>query len=894
MPCLDDHTILAYFHGELAADVAGAIEAELDRCADCRELMLAIAGDWRRNDDALGDRLRPGTALGRYVIEDELGEGAMGRVYRARDPELARSIAVKVLARPSESLSSRLRTEAQTMARLNHRNVVQVFDVGDEDTRVFVAMEEIRGATLRQWLATPHPVAETLDRFAQAADGLAAAHGAGIVHRDFKPENVLVGDDGVVRVGDFGLAIGSAPDAAQGTPAGTPAYLAPEIRRGEPATAASDQYAFWVALHEAIAGTRPEPGVASKLRPRRLAKAIERGLEPDPARRFPTMTAVAAELRTIASARRRRLVALALAGGAIAIALVTWLVVRGGSEGPSCEVAGRELDGVWSPSRAVAVHRAVLGTGKRYAPAAAATLVRGLDDYAERWRASALAACRATNVEHTQSAELLDRRAACLADRRAELAAVIDQVTASPKRAASDAVALVDGLSAIAVCDDVATLQDEPLPPREAGTAGKLAATRAQIAGAKAHFLAGTFAQGVPAAEAAVRSARELGYAPVLAEALETLGGLQQSAGKPDAAVKTLEEALVAAEASRHPHASTAIRLRLAETYVELGKPDEARRVIALGRATAEAIRSDKTVAEYDELVGVIESDANKNPEALAAYERALAVMRRLDGEDGPSTGHLIGLIGLVHEGLGHVDEARTHLERARAITEKHYGKAHPNYANALSNLASLLFTTTDRERGLELAREAHAIRVASLPPDHPELAMSWSNLGSMLQLTGKLPEAREAIGNAIAVKTRVLGEDHPSTGVSHVTLGKIQLALGDRQGALASAERGLAIVSAKLGDAHPYTAAAHAAYADALLANNKLAETIPHYEAAIAHMAAAQSFRERFNLAQVLDELKREPARVRALVASALVDAKAAHDDAAVAALLRMQARLH
>ena len=225
-----------------------------------------------------------GSTLGRYRLERELGAGAMGVVHAAFDPDLERRIALKVLrgATATTQARDRLLREARAMARLSHPNVVTVHEVGTAGGRDFVAMELIHGETLAEWLrAKPRPPAAILDAFLAAGRGLAAAHAAGIVHRDFKPHNVLRSRDGRIVVTDFGLAReahGALPPALDQTlPAGvtasassplvgltvagsllgTPAYMAPEQWQSGPVTPATDQFAFCVALWEALAGQRP-------------------------------------------------------------------------------------------------------------------------------------------------------------------------------------------------------------------------------------------------------------------------------------------------------------------------------------------------------------------------------------------------------------------------------------------------------------------------------------------------------------------------------------------------------------------------------------------------------------------------------------------------------------
>ena len=263
--CPDDNLLIQLAHGGVSGDELGRLESHLDGCSSCRTLVAAVAGGSSAADPrAPVQVLEPGERMGRYEIERLIGAGGMGVLYVAKDTKLDRHVALKLM-RPhyaDEVGRARLLREAQAMARLSHPNVVNVFDLGEVDERVFVAMEFVEGGTLRDWLKSPHPVSEVLQLFRQAGEGLLAAHRAGIVHRDFKPENVLIGADGRARVTDFGLArpgefleqplkqhgAGAAPiDLTQtGTVLGTPAYMSPEQLRLEPADARSDQYSFCV------------------------------------------------------------------------------------------------------------------------------------------------------------------------------------------------------------------------------------------------------------------------------------------------------------------------------------------------------------------------------------------------------------------------------------------------------------------------------------------------------------------------------------------------------------------------------------------------------------------------------------------------------------------------
>ncbi len=268
------------------------------------------------------------TRVGRYTLRARLGHGAYGVVYRAHDPKLNREVAIKLMLAPEPERAQALLCEAHALAKLSHPNVVSVFDAGDGNQTVFIAMEFVPGRTLSAWLEeSGHSSRETIRVMLDAGRGLASAHAAGLVHRDFKPDNVMVSEDGRVRVLDFGLARPVEPIAEQPhgtTPAGTPAYMAPEQRAGEPPTAKSDQYAFCVTFHEALTRRRPDNHRWSRWARAIARPIIARGLRAKPDDRHPSLDAL------IRRFERRRSVALS-AGLTAAMALgaaVMWLLLR--------------------------------------------------------------------------------------------------------------------------------------------------------------------------------------------------------------------------------------------------------------------------------------------------------------------------------------------------------------------------------------------------------------------------------------------------------------------------------------------------------------------------------------------------------------------------------------
>lgn len=336
--CPAENELVQFAQGTLSDTMRASVSEHLDSCESCRVAVAFAASDERTPLPTT-----PGTRVGRYVVEGLLGAGAMGSVFSAVDDVLHRRVALKLLHEGRDV--ARLEREAQSMARLNHPHVVTVFEFGAWEGGRYIAMELVDGVTLEAWLPGKSLAARRAVLL-DAGDGLQAAHQGGVVHRDFKPANVLVSRDGRVKVTDFGLsrvAPGSpVPSSSMlmtqaGAIVGTPAYMSPEQLDGAVADERSDQFAFATVWLEALTGTRPFQGTsrdalrASMERAPTLAspftahekRAVLRALHADPPQRFPSMEALLAELRRVPK-RRWPVVALALALLALILGGVAW------------------------------------------------------------------------------------------------------------------------------------------------------------------------------------------------------------------------------------------------------------------------------------------------------------------------------------------------------------------------------------------------------------------------------------------------------------------------------------------------------------------------------------------------------------------------------------------
>jgi len=442
-----------------------------------------------------------GTRLGRYEIIGRLGAGGMGIVFAARDTELDRIVALKLVRPSSGDLSaaqSRLRREAQTMARLSHTNVATVFDIGSYGEHLFIAMELVRGWTLRAFAGLHWSWRQQLRLLIAAGQGLAAAHEAGVTHRDFKPDNVLVGEDGRVRVTDFGLARaerspelvleGLAPEGSRnlaaprtdsGALSGTPGYVAPEALRGEQGPL-SDQFSFFVSLYEALYGERPFEGssLGGQLRaaeqgrvrpaprgrsvPKWLRRLVLIGLSPEPGKRFSSMADALAALGR-ASQRSSRLgrVAMAPAGLAAIGAAVLWTTAW---PARLCAGAERHLAGTWDEEGKQKLRSSFLST---QAPAAEATFgetARALDAWASNWVRMRTQACVATRVVGEQSPQVMDLKLACLDRRWMDFEALVRRLSTTGEVPLDHAVKAASILPEPFECANPSALGGQALP----------------------------------------------------------------------------------------------------------------------------------------------------------------------------------------------------------------------------------------------------------------------------------------------------------------------------------------------------------------------------------------------------------------------------------------------
>lgn len=779
--------------------------------------------------------------IDRFPILDRLGSGGMGVVYSGYDEELDRRIAIKLVRSPdaghADVYAKRLLQEARVMARLTHPNVVQVYQTGPSEDGTFIAMEFIQGQTLADWLEASEKRSwrEVVDIFVQAGRGLAAAHAAGIVHRDFKPANAMIDHKGIVKVLDFGLArdacpreptdAGTNPDSVgskgherltqTGAVMGTPAYMSPEQLRGHPPSPRSDQYNFSVALYQGLYGERPFPTIAMAMLsgavptppenhgvPDWVHQLVLRGLSSDPERRHESMDTLLDALERDPIARRRRLVGIGTAAFGIGLSgflLASVLkppqaLLR---EPQSCAGANDAVAGVWSPERREAIGRALESTNVGHAAEVWGRVAPQLEDYSKDWADMSRDACEAHLGGH-QSDTLFDRRTACLDQHLATLSSVLDQLDEAKPELVDELPKAVANLPPIDHCGDLSALLDDGIDPPDPAAASEVQQLRERVAAAKSYELLGQFDEGLEPIETVVAQAKDLGYAPLEAEALLQQGYLQQwsSASTPKETLATLRAAKLRAIGANHLEVAAAAASRHALLRGDvLGEVDaaleEAEEVQAYLKQLpdAEALRG-VHLNDFATLLGL----EGEHPRAVELFQDSLAVKRAAFGERHHEVAFTLYNLALVYMEQSAFRHASTSLAEAQAIAVETLGPNHPNTVTIMTEHAKALIERHCRSEARELLERVLAARTDDA--FHPRYMMARLELLARDHVTAR----------AQAERALELAETEGSTvevALSLQLLAEVELAEGHGDLAFEPLTRALDLVRADYGEEH-------------------------------------------------------------------------------------------
>jgi len=824
--------------------------------------------------DALGEGV--GTArLDRYMLLDRLGEGMSAAVYRAFDPKLGRDVAIKLLqnragSAPSEQaeLSVRMLREARAIATLAHPNVVTVHDVGmyrPEELRaqnveveealhaggVFVVMEVVDGVELRRWChAERRHWREVLDVFLAAGEGLAAAHDAGLVHRDFKPANVLLGSDGRVRVLDFGLvrwtrsngsisgpltSSRSGPRAAisgdqpadaeltmEGSVMGTPAYMAPEQHKGALADTRADIFAFCVAFWEALHGTRPFVGGSydelaeskrsgriidpprSRRVPTWLRRTVEWGLAADPDRRPQSMRALLHELRQ--TPKRRRRIWVSVAGVAVIGAVLTVVGLRDRARADAaCGEAGESMVGVWEPQTRQMLERAFVDSGAPNGAEVASLVGASLDAYAESWLSARRQTCMDTVGAGAESVDVLGRRLGCLDLRREQMRQLVGLFLAPDAKVVQRAGDAVSNLPPPSNCvsDDVlGQLADDVTIEEITSEATTLAS-------------AGLFESALSAAKEAVTVAQRSGNEAAESHALIVLAGVQMELGRYEPAESSLHAAQVAAErAGRGDLVTRSQVLLVGLVGFRLGRHEEAARLAEQVEARLLRHARDRNMPEHRrvELEGELAYGTSlllvaqgRYAEARDSFHRLLGLRKQALGEDHPRVARAMAALGTVTNTMGEYAEGLRYLREALAMYERHLGASHAEVGVTLLNVANNLRLQARTDEALVEVSRAKALWTRTGGEKTIRYAQTLQLEASILADLGRFDEAEAGFAAATEVFEELEVPAHAWAVVTE-ELGFLRL----RQGRAAEAETVfvsfLSTVEGAMGEGHPTT----------------------------------------------------------------------------------------
>ena len=819
---------------------------------------------------------------GRYEVRSRAGAGATGIVYEAWDPELSRRIALKVID-PSGDHASRAAAraavlrEARALAHVDHPNVIDVYDIGVADDAVYLAMEFVAGRTMLAW-STEQPesrrILEVLDECGRA---LAAAHDAGLVHGDFKPANVLIPDEGPIKVVDFGLAraVGRSDVRSVESPEqagslgltirgrGTPAYMAPEQIAGDPSGPKSDQFAFCVTAWELLFGRRPFVGASllelatavldgrietpsrDQAVPRHIERALRRGLATDPGARHSSMRDLLAALAEDGRGGRWWWL-----GGAAALGgVVAW-----GTAEPTPECSTDDVQRIWSETRAAGVEAAFSGTELDYALDAAAEVRRRLDGWVADWSATYLDTCAGVTVAEDSDPNR-HPDLACLHSALSRLDAVVTVLEAADSQVVRESTAVVGTLPEPSSCDD----DPAPTGDTDQRKRDELRELERRLARVLALMRAGRLGEAEALADAAVGEARVLGNPKAEVDALlvaalvdtklarhergeqrkEAAFFLAQRHGFPrmeaDAAQRLafqamairsdetsargwLEHARVSLRrAGLDPEDNEELQRTTAEVDVRTGRYDEAVRGFeaVLRRRLARAA-PDADVAAARHRVGIAYLSAGRSDEAVAELERALEGCRATAGRHHPRCAEILADLGIGRDLQGDGPGAVAAYESTLDLLDDHQANAELR-ARTMVNLAVALETLDRIDEAIAYQRSALGELQRMYGPEHPAVATAIHNLGHFSRADGRLDEAQTYVREALIQRERLQGPEHRDVARSLTTLGEIESRLGDHEAALSGLRRALDIAVNALEDERE-AVAIRAALAEALL----------------------------------------------------------------------------
>ncbi|MEX1368724.1 MAG: serine/threonine-protein kinase [Nannocystaceae bacterium] len=866
----------------------------------------------RQQQDAVGladrqarDRIRAGLLgaeppklrVGRFLVLRLLVRGGMVTVHAAYDDRLQREVAIKVLHPDTcadEAAQHRLVREAQAQARLSHPHLVPVFEVGHFEGQIYLAMELVEGTTMLEWIAKQRPSPrEILAQWLDVARALVVVHAEGLVHRDVKPANVLIGGDGRARLVDFGLARGqvgfadqratlrsgelepyeSASPLEQGvtqskTLVGTPAYMAPEVLRGEPAGPLADQFSLCVSIYESLVGERPWGRAwarvdAGPLPRRSLARPVyrvlRRGLCMEPAQRFGSMAGLADALEPVVTRRRERRL---LAGAGLGVAAMMGAAAFG-ALGPEveplpdpCAGVQAELDAVWNEPERARLREGLLATELPYAGAMSMWMEDGVDEIAERWRGARHQVCEARAVDRTLSEAAAARARQCLDGQRDSLQALLAAAAEVRPERVPSLVTGLQGLGSPEECAQRARLEaGVPAPPDELRE--QVDTLRTELRRLRVQALLEGSTAHLASARQLLRRAEALAYAPLVAEASMVLGLVLLDADDPRSRAMleraaneaervgdlgTREDALsglakYALNVELDAGAARRALERDVAVIARMGEPPERGTVALEFRALLRTLEGSYDAAERDlraliaqtselgpahaprqiaawHYLGSLLAGRGRADEAAAAFATAdeiaasLGLPASIVTEGGFLPGRAELLRGLAAMDEGQLDEAAQWLERAVELTRRAYGDDSVPMARVHMAKSKLAKTQGRLEDVLAHAKAAEAIVRRWLGDDNALRLDPLSALGTVAFYQGDAQASVAAFSQAVRLAESTLPAGSLELAIHRSNLGEALVLTGDDRAARSWLESALESVERMGPELHPQIAA--------------------------------------------------------------------------------------
>jgi tetratricopeptide (TPR) repeat protein len=771
----------------------------------------------------------------------------MGEVYAAHDPDLDREVALKLVwgkdldSQLSVGERKRLLREAQALARLSHPNVVVVHDAGEFQGGVFIAMEFVDGPTLRKWNSKEtRSWQEIRDVFVAAGQGLLAAHEAGMVHRDFKPDNVMLDGQGNVRVLDFGLAredgaILSTGDHRQGTPG----YVAPDQHMIASADARGDVFAFCVAFYEMLYGERPfrpdgenmlQSVISGKTQtaslrtdvPRWLRRTLSKGLSPVD-QRWGSMQEVLDALQYDRSQRRRRRTVL----GAFALVAAGVAGFALSKTSPECASWSEEVSAIWGEQSAAEFRARVDAVGLEVADVALDNTIASIDGYATSLREALDATCEEASTD--VDAALLALRRACLDEHRARLEVTVDNLMRQPATAVKHPERALKQLVPLSRCEEA----QRRLAYRETVADPRIADLRERRLALAVALATGVDDDTVMQMKSLLAEAESSGSDAALVEVRSMLGEAMTERGQFAEAQRYFESALSVALRTADPDLQWRPIYGLLFLHAQAGRLEEIKALLPVGRAIVDA--AGESVATHRVQLSNLEGLAYMRAGDL---ERARSTFAALDGADSRAEGEgILNNLGATYYLLGRLEEAEQTYRRAFAGYAEKYGPENARSAEIQVNLADVMASQGKFGPAIELYGKSLQTYEHIGLGGSAEYARALHHRGDALFRTGKLVEGGAAIDEAIRLLQSTAGAEHPYTVVARHSKALLLLAEGNVEGAREiSKEDGRAFESFAISG--PTRAILEAYRGRVALLSGDEAGAVRHYETCLETMA--------------------------------------------------------